>query len=473
MKNYSKQKILYGAGTHGEKAFDYFGSENVYAFVDIKKFGAEYLGKPVLHPSELTDLSEKFEIVICATGYDAVIEYLNNIGIRDFLIFHERIEEELEILRGQIGRYVYVIDKLDKLHEDVVEAAWNEDSERKKWVCTRPFTSVQIFQGGEVYTCCPDWLKQSASGFYSIGNIFTDSLEEIKNSEKAQKLRYSVSQGNFEYCTNRCPRIVNPSSYPDCMLPRDKSAYNYNSWQNCSLNYFPTEIDLCIDPICNLYCITCRNQMFMKADCEKIHSVLKNYIYPELKNCTRLLLDGCGEFLASKPYEQFLKMISKAEFPSLNLNFITNGQLFTPERWEKFSNLKGMKINISISIDAASKDVYEKIRRGGKWETLCENMEYISSLKTLGGINEIGINFVVQKENFHQLEDFVQLGKTWRADKVGFIRLMNNIGLSPAAFAEQDVFSQENPARDHVLREMAKLIKETTDIKVSGGACLG
>jgi len=229
----------------------------------------------------------------------------------------------------------------------------------------------------------------------------------------------------------------------------------------------------CIDSTCNLHCLTCRNQVIVKTDSEKekITLALKNIVYPALRNCKFLALDGSGEFLASKPYERFLQTITRQEFPSLHLAFRTNGQSFTPERWEKFSNLKGMEITASVSIDAASKDVYEKLRRGANWETLCDNMEYIASLKIKGEIYYIVLNFVVQKGNFHQMEDFVSLARKWHANMICFMRLIN-YGISPQAYVEQDIFSPENPLRNEAVEIMMKIIHETTDIRIQEEGCL-
>ena len=384
----------------------------------------------------------------------------------------ENLRREIESLHAQLGRNAYVINLLDRLHEDAVESAWDKNNERKRWICEWPFTRAQIDANGDVYTCCPDYLKRGNNS-YCIGNIFADSFERIWNSDKAKKLRFSVSQGNFEYCTVKCPALNNPSLYQSRMLSRRETGYSYDRWQDCSLEKSPIDIMTCIDATCNLYCITCRNHIHINSESqnENINHILENFVHPALRDCTHFTLDGGGEFLASKPYEKFLQKISKTENPFLRLSFFTNGQLFTPKNWKKFSNLRGMEIFIGVSIDAATKDVYEKIRRGGKWETLYENMEYISSLKVSGEIKNITMRFVVQKGNFHQLEDFVALGKKWRADTICFQRLLN-YGLAPAIYAEEDVFSPENPLRTEAIQVMTRLTCETVGIRVVEEGCL-
>jgi hypothetical protein len=60
-----------------------------------------------------------------------------------------------------------------------------------------------------------------------------------------------------------------------------------------------------------------------------------------------------------------------------------------------------------ISIDAATKDTYEnKTRLGGNWDVLMKNLEFISKIKT---IETLIFSFVVQKNNFREMEQFVLL----------------------------------------------------------------
>ena len=115
MTSKSKQKILYGAGDYGRKAFNHYGIEQVYAFADINKSGTEYLGKPILHPSELVTLGGKYEIIVCVKEYDSVVDYLKSIDVSGFLIFFPSsaqalpeltlLNKRLEDLRNQITHY--------------------------------------------------------------------------------------------------------------------------------------------------------------------------------------------------------------------------------------------------------------------------------------------------------------------------------------------------------------------------------
>jgi MoaA/NifB/PqqE/SkfB family radical SAM enzyme len=107
------------------------------------------------------------------------------IQLESSLYENDNLRNQNNVLNIQLGRYSFLIDKLDKLHDDVVESAFGGNQERKQYICDWPFSRVQIEQNGDVFTCCTTYLKQGKSD-YSIGNIFENSFEEIWNSDKAK-----------------------------------------------------------------------------------------------------------------------------------------------------------------------------------------------------------------------------------------------------------------------------------------------
>lgn len=144
--------------------------------------------------------------------------------------------------------------------------------------------------------------------------------------------------------------------------------------------------------------------MMSAEESEKLTRILMEKVRPLLGQCEQLSLLGSGEFLVSKATSVLLKSLSHQEFPQLKLDILTNGQLFTKERWETYSNLDGMPLTIRVSIDGATKETYESLRRGGKWETICQNMEYLGNAKKHGQIQSLGIHFVMQRDNFREAE---------------------------------------------------------------------
>ena len=81
-----------------------------------------------------------------------------------------------------------------------------------------PYDSRVI--NGDVYPCCPGWLKdnngKSSQTGFKYGNIYKNpNWEDIWNGDEAQKFRKSILDGSFKYCREDvCPHLQNISDKP-------------------------------------------------------------------------------------------------------------------------------------------------------------------------------------------------------------------------------------------------------------------
>ena len=98
-----------------------------------------------------------------------------------------------------------------------------------------------------------------------------------------------------------------------------------------------------------------------------------------------------------------------------------------------------------MSIDGASKETYEKLRLGGKWEKLLEGLACISKLRQQHDFRFI-LHFVVQKQNYHEMEDIIDLGRQYGADRVWLNRITDWQTFTD--FGAHDVVSPEHPEHD-------------------------
>lgn len=275
---------------------------------------------------------------------------------------HRGLEEEINFLK-------YRISTLDKLHESVVQRTGIHDGTLKKYKCMYPFERIELLPRGEVYTCCSGHIKHD----YYIGNFYEQFFEEIWNSERAMKLRYSVSNGNFEYCMENCKwlhkenieSMVDTGDLNPIVKRTDEDAVE--SWKECKLDVMPRFITLTCDESCNLACPTCRSSIkaLGKKDAEVLYERLQNIIRPMLQNCEQLSALASGDIFASYALMKFYKTLTIEEFPKLTLYIITNLQLLTPKKWNELKNLHTIPIRLSVSVDAADRGVYEK-NRGGR-----------------------------------------------------------------------------------------------------------
>jgi MoaA/NifB/PqqE/SkfB family radical SAM enzyme/Tfp pilus assembly protein PilF len=127
-------------------------------------------------------------------------------------------------------------------------------------------------------------------------------------------------------------------------------------------------------------------------------------LYPYLE---RLVWLGGEVFLC----EYFDEMFEKAlAFPQLQQQIITNGVILN-QRWiERIIRAKNTEL--TFSVDGVTKEVYEYIRVGAKFEKLISNIKLANEIKQKScSKTPMRMNTVIMKSNYHQLEDFIELAK--------------------------------------------------------------
>jgi MoaA/NifB/PqqE/SkfB family radical SAM enzyme len=218
------------------------------------------------------------------------------------------------------------------------------------------------------------------------------------------------------------------------------------------------------DPTCNLACPSCRTEIIAaKAEDQDTYAqAAERVILPLLRRVNgQSYISGGGEAFASRHYRSILGAINRKDFPGLNLHLITNGLLVTPQRWAEYPHLPEMIDVLSVSIDAARPETYERLRRPAKWPALLGNLEVMASMRRARKIRRFQLNFVVQEDNFREILEFVTLGKRLAADNIWFQRLTNYGAFDEGSFTRADVTSPRHPEhaalleilRDPILRQ--------------------
>jgi len=305
--------------------------------------------------------------------------------------------------------------------------------------CPYPFNRVHISQNGEVYVCCEAWLK------VSIGNIFNSDFETIWNSDIAQSIRESVFDGGFKFCNKElCPTIVS-GSYEKGNIPAEfKGIYEKRQWK---LDFGPEHISLNYDNSCNIQCKSCRKNLKMidKVNAQRLIKFNDFLINSNLfKETKRVLLSGAGEVFASPVYMDFLYKMDEKKFPNLKITIRTNGLLLNPVNWGKIKNAHYAIDEINISIDAATKNTYEQVRYGGKFDKLINNLEFVKKLKN-NNHYILTTNFVVQWQNFKEMIPFIELAKEFNFDNIMFSQLDNIGTYSSEEYNSLAVHKQDHP----------------------------
>ena len=109
---------------------------------------------------------------------------------------------------------------------------------------------------------------------------------------------------------------------------------------------------------------------------------------------------------------------------------------------------------LTVSIDAATKDTYERIRRNGNFEQLQKNMEFAASLRKEGRLRYFRMNFVVQAENYREMVPFVKWGERLGVDEVFFTKILNWGTYTEEEFARISMMEKDGITPKKELKEV-------------------
>lgn len=299
-----------------------------------------------------------------------------------------------------------------------------------------------------VYACqCPMWLPYDL-----VDQDEEPTYENIWNGAKAQEVRRSILDGDYSYCS----RMMCPSITYDLLPKRadvaDPELKKIIENHQTKLDLKPSNMLLAHDGSCNIACPSCRKSLFVvnKERQQALDDFADNVIYPSLgQHATTIIISGDGDPFSSNHYRRLVRNIDPVKYSGVKLVFLTNGLLLTQREWESLAHIHKLINCISVTIDAGTKNTYEDVRRPGKWSTLTENMSFLAQLRKENKIPSLMTNFVVQKKNFEEIPEFINLSRNhWNADHIRFLKIINFGTFSSNELSYNDITDPNHPLFD-------------------------
>ncbi len=326
--------------------------------------------------------------------------------------------------------------------------------DKEKYICTVPFSYTEVFDDRQ-YLCCPSWLNVDIWDGNGIKSSF--------NSKKANDVRGSILDGSYKYCNHiQCPYLSGMKNGKLSKKFIEKTKESIKQFQKITQ---PSIVNFCFDRSCNFQCPSCRNELinYLGNDRKSVDLKLKeieNEISTEIK---RLYLSGSADPFYSKSFRQFLINLDSKKFKNLkSIHLHTNASLWNEDMWEKMKSVHSFVNSCEISIDAATKETYEtKTRIGGNWETLLDNLKFITKIPT---IKFYSFSFVVQDTNYTEMYDFYRMIETYmkvRKDKIKWevkTNVITNWGTyDESTFTKKDVSNPLHEKFSDFLMELDKI----------------
>lgn len=308
--------------------------------------------------------------------------------------------------------------------------------------CATPFEQIDVLERSS-HLCCASWLQTSA------GDMSTGSWDAVWNSEAAQSIRESIHDNSFRHCNKTaCPQIMG-GDLPTVTAVRARSTRWSEIIDNevTALTEGPERVNLAYDRTCNLSCPSCRPERFAadRAEREAFDAMQERAILPMLGEARLVFITGSGDPFASKNFRNLMERLTPEDYPDLRFQMMTNGMLFTRREWENFPALHGRVALMKLSIDAATGPTHELLRRGARWPVFIENAKFAAQLSREGLIDAVEFVFVVQRENYREMGDAVDLAAEVGVDSIYFARLTNWGTFDHTTYESKAVFLPGHP----------------------------
>ncbi|MCW8965854.1 MAG: radical SAM protein, partial [Candidatus Pacearchaeota archaeon] len=187
----------------------------------------------------------------------------------------------------------------------------------------------------------------------------------------------------------------------------------FSTYRHSEKASLPFKLKIECSSLCNIQCEMCPHNPNVGLKRKKGVLKFENFkkIFDEI-NPAYLNLTGIGEPFLNK---DLFKIVRYAKNKKTMVKLDTNATLLTQENIDK---ILSTKIDIiSTSIDGATKDSYEKIRKGANFNTLKVNVKkLIKSRNKNKSKTKIHMFFVLQENNLKDLPKFIELAEELGVD---------------------------------------------------------
>lgn len=355
---------------------------------------------------------------------------------------------------------------LDSLQNvGIIESNTSNESHRLLETCERfniervirlsadnPFLGVElVYQGLELMDChdflytygFPVGINLEFINYKTIRRCFETRsdkrIREIVTTDlsKSVKIGYIQAQGNLNrpevrWTTgsqtdfNVVHSLIDQSQLQPSAMPSLNNLMD--AYNEIMQDHLPMPTMVNIEPTnkCNLKCIMCpRDEMERNLGVMDLDTFKKVIDQCVQTGVTQITLNGYGEpFIAKQVFE----MIAYTMQTPLKLKINTNGHYLNSTNIEKL--LAQPPHHLSISMDGATRETYEKVRINGKFDRLMTNLNNLLEAreKLQDHPMKITLQIIRMDETEQEIEDFINQWKD-RVDEISIPNIHNWGGL--------------------------------------------
>ncbi|MFI5349686.1 MAG: hypothetical protein ACHQ2Z_09090 [Elusimicrobiota bacterium] len=263
--------------------------------------------------------------------------------------------------------------------------------------CTLPWTQLHLREN--VSVCC--WAKKPLGKLADFR-----ALEEAWNGPEIRAFRRSMAAGEMDaICPADCPHRVGGTFAADRFeSPPEEETSRRAVWRAIrdgaeTVSAGPLKLTVSLDDVCGLRCVMCD----WNTGRWRIPPGFYDLLAASAGSLEELEILG-GEPFLSRNVRGLLKH-AEGHPPSYEFSFVTSLSHFPA------ALLRGARLKqVVASIDGATKETYEAVRVGGRWETVMKNLSALRELQRAAARPfHVEVHFTVMRRNFAEIPDAVRL----------------------------------------------------------------
>lgn len=298
--------------------------------------------------------------------------------------------------------------------------------------CRAPWSSLHLDQMGDVRPCC-----QST---FVLGNVGVQGVQEIWAGTRADRLREAVSQGDLSLGCGFCEWAGRDGGHESTYARR------YDELPLRSVEDGPARLEIAPSNTCNLQCTMCNGEWSSAIRSQREHlPPLPKAYGDDFFVAVEGWLDGIGEveLFGGEPLlaRESLRLLELMVGHDVEARVTTNGTIWN-DRVERL--VDALQLHVVVSIDGASRETYEAIRVGARWDEVQENLRRFRAACDRHG-TRLDLAHCLMVENWWELPQLLAMAAELRAP------VFVNTVLSPVS---SSLHHLSPPELQHVVRSL-------------------
>ena len=246
--------------------------------------------------------------------------------------------------------------------------------------CWVPWQTMGINANGNIFICeSPSWVPKFVGNILEVTDVY-DAL----NSQMAQAIRREILENRYYYCNHKISRVLAPKNKLINVTPSkdDLAPLPFEDSESTRVTSIPKNLIFDFDYTCNFRCPSCRTELInnnkhhvIRPINDNISSKIKELVIDKIGTQAVEIRWAGGEPFISEVYVDLMRYCVNSK---KNIKHViqTNGS-YLISKADLLEELLPHVKELRISFDAATADTYSKIRVGGVWENLINNVKHV------------------------------------------------------------------------------------------------